>query len=204
MRNYILEDHSTVQIPESWKDINVKQLIALQDVQANNLKAQNKVIEVLTGLNPEDLSFTDFMNVSLTLSDALSVPKNTQFKKEVEVGGKKFEAKDLKEFTTREFTDFDTLAGEGKNDNIPILLALIYSKGVEGDYAETMKANAKLFENLDAETALSAINFFTTACLQFVKSTLASSEEAKQAMEKNPKLKESLKMLENYLDGAGN
>ena len=157
----------------------------------------------------DELSFADFMWLSIALSEALSQPKSDKFQKNVVLKNDEnfdvvFEAKDITSFSTREFIDFDTLAGEGKNANIPLLLAIIYSKGVEGDYEATMRQNAQIMENMSADTALAAITFFSKALLEYVSTTVGSSEEARQMMEKNPELKNQMTKIKAFLDGAGN
>lgn len=209
MRTYKTEQGKALEVPENWNDINVRQLVQLQDIKGDNVAAQNKVIQILCGVTDDELSFSDFMWLSIALSEALSSPKSDKFQKNVVMKDAEgldivFEAKDIKDFSTREFIDFDTLAGEGKNANIPLLLAIIYSKGVEGDYEEKMRQNAKIMENMPADTALAAITFFSKALLQYVSTIVGSSEEARQMMEKNPELKNQMTKIKAFLDGAGN
>lgn len=209
MKTYKTEQGKALEVPENWGDINVRQLVQLQDIKGDNVAAQNKVIQILCGVTDDELSFSDFMWLSIALSEALSKPKETKFQKIVSMEDCEgtivvFEAKDIKDFSTREFIDFDTLAGEGKNDNIPLLLAIIYSKGVEGDYEATMRQNAQIMENMPSDTALAAITFFSKALLEYVSTIVGSSEEARQMMEKNPELKNQMTKIKAFLDGAGN
>lgn len=209
MRTYKTEQGKALEVPENWSDINVRQLVQLQDIKGDNVAAQNKVIQILCGVTDDELSFADFMWLSIALSEALSQPKSDKFQKNVVLKNDEnfdvvFEAKDITSFSTREFIDFDTLAGEGKNANIPLLLAIIYSKGVEGDYEATMRQNAQIMENMSADTALAAITFFSKALLEYVSTTVGSSEEARQMMEKNPELKNQMTKIKAFLDGAGN
>lgn len=209
MKTYKTEQGKALEVPENWSDINVRQLVQLQDIKGDNVAAQNKVIQILCGVTDDELSFSDFMWLSIALSEALSSPKSDKFQKNVVLKNDEnldvvFEAKDITSFSTREFIDFDTLAGEGKNANIPLLLAIIYSKGVEGDYEATMRQNAKIMENMPADTALAAITFFSKALLEYVSTTVGSSEEARQMMKKNPELKNQMTKIKAFLDGAGN
>lgn len=209
MRTYKTEQGKALEVPENWGDINVRQLVQLQDIKGENVAAQNKVIQILCGVTDDELSFSDFVWLSIALSEALSKPKSDKFQKNVVLKDAEgldivFEAKDITSFSTREFIDFDTLAGEGKNANIPLLLAIIYSKGVEGDYEATMRQNAQIMENMSADTALAAITFFSKALLEYVSTLVGSSEEARQMMEKNPELKNQMTRIKAFLDGAGN
>lgn len=209
MKTYKTEQGKALEVPENWSDINVRQLVQLQDISGDNVAAQNKVIQILCGVTEDELSFGDFMWLSIALSEALSKPKETKFQKIVSMKDSEgsdvvFEAKDIKDFTTREFVDFDTLAGEGKNDNIPLLLAIIYSKGVDGEYEQKMRQNAQIMENMPADTALAAITFFSKALLRYVTTIADSSAEARQVMEKNPNLMNQMETIKAFLDGAGN
>lgn len=206
MKQYKLSDGKEICIPENWSEITVKQLIEMQSCQGNSITAQNKLITLMTGISTDDLTFDDYINISLEITQSLQKPMNKSFKKYVQFDNIQFVAKDIKDFSTREFTDFDTIASANNNEQMPLLLGIIYSKVNEDrEYVESVKQNAKLFEEkMDAETALAAVTFFSNALLAFVKNTVDSSDQARKMMEKNPTLKNQMKMITDYLALAGN
>lgn len=198
---------------ESWSDVTVRQLIEIKkldlDNTANTIGTQNKLVEILFGVKADDMQFDEYMEKVLAVSEVLSKPLVGVYKPKFEFGGCEFEAVPIETFTTREFTDFDTLARENNAENFPLLLALIYRGSGDDeydkdDYSNCVKDKAEFLKNLDVVTAVGAINFFTNALLRYLKDTIASSDAAKVMMEKNPKMKESMKMLEDYLVGVGN
>lgn len=198
---------------ESWSDVTVRQLIEIKkldlDNTANTIGTQNKLVEILFGVKADDMQFDEYMEKVLAVSEVLSKPLVGVYKPKFEFDGCEFEAVPIETFTTREFTDFDTLARENNAEHFPLLLALIY-RGSDDDeydkdhYSDCVKDKAEFLKNLDVVTAVGAINFFTNALLHYLKDTIVSSDAAKVMMEKNPKMKESMKMLEDYLAGVGN
>lgn len=198
---------------ESWSDVTVRQLIEIKkldlDNTANTIGTQNKLVEILFGVKADDMQFDEYMEKVLAVSKVLSEPLVGVYKPKFEFDRREFEAVPIETFTTREFTDFDTLARENNAENFPLLLALIY-RGSDDDcydkdhYSDCVKDKAEFLKDLDVVTAVGAINFFTNALLRYLKDTIVSSDAAKVMMEKNPKMKESMKMLEDYLAGVGN
>lgn len=196
---------------ESWKDITVGQLIEIKkldlDNKANTLATQSSLIKILYGEDAENLPFEVYMDKVLEITNAFSTPLKGEYKPVVELCGKVYKAVPIEEFTTREFTDFDTLARENNENNLPVLLALIYrsdDEHIESNYAEAIKEKGNLFsQNMDAVTAVGAVGFFTNALLRYLKTTVLSSEAARMMMEKNPKMKEAMKQVEDFLAGVG-
>ena len=198
---------------ESWSDVTVRQLIEIKkldlDNTANTIGTQNKLVEILFGVKADDMQFDEYMEKVLAVGETLGKPLVGVYKPKFVFNGFEFEAVPIETFTTREFTDFDTLARENNTENFPLLLALIYRGSEDGGYdkdhySDCVKAKAEFLKDLDAVTAVGAINFFTNALLRYLKDTIASSDAAKAMMKKNPKMMESMKMLEDYLAGVGN
>lgn len=198
---------------KSWSDITVGQLIAIKKLdlehKSNTLATQSQLIKLLYGADADNMPFDEYMDKVMEITEAFSTPLKGDYKPQVELCGKVYKAVPIENFTTREFTDFDTLARENNDDNLPLLLALIYrsddEKNDKGEYTETITHKSKLFaDNMDATTAVGAVSFFTNALLQYLRTTLLSSEKARMMMESNPKMKESMRMLQEYLDGVGN
>lgn len=198
---------------ESWSDVTVRQLVEIKkldlDNTANTIGTQNKLVEILFGVKADTMPFDEYMEKVLSVSEVLGKPLVGVYKPKFEFEGCEFEAVPIESFTTREFTDFDALARENNTENFPLLLALIYrgsgdDKYNKDNYSDCIKEKAEFLENLDVVTAIGAINFFINALLHYLKDTIVSSDAAKAMMEKNPKMMESMKMLEDYLAGAGN
>lgn len=197
---------------ESWKDITVGQLIEIRKLNiennADSIATQSALIRILYGENAENLSFVDYMDKVMEISNALNSPLKGEYKAEFELGGIEFKAKPIEEFSTREFTDFDTLARENNDENLPMLLALIYwgsdDVGYDNDhYVDCIRAKAEFLKDLDAVTAVGAVGFFTNALLAYLNNTILSSEAARTMIESNPKMKEQMKVLRDFLDGVG-
>lgn len=189
---------------KTLNDITVNQLIEIQGMDTSSLSGQKLLLKVLYGVDADNLPLDEFLELCGKAVELFNTGDKT-FKQTVEVGGVTFHAKELTSFSTREFIDFDTLAKDGK-ENFRTILALIYGNdefdGME--YVEATKKKAEILGNMDAGTALGAIDFFTKALLQYVNNTLLSSAAAKKLMEKNPEMRKSMNLLQTYLAGAGN
>ena len=183
--------------------MNVEQLVAIQNINANNLDGQKKLVEIMFGVDPLTLPFDEFLVMTAKIPQLFSEMDKT-FKPEVDIDGVKFYAKELTSFSTREFIDFDTLAKEG-NGAIPTLLALIYTNEEYAgkEYVAGIKEKAEIMKKMDAGTALGAINFFSRALLEYVRNLAVSSPKAKEMMEKNPAMKEAMEKMTRFLDGDG-
>jgi hypothetical protein len=198
---------------KSWSDITVGQLIELKKLdlehKSNTLATQSQLIKLLYGADADNMPFDEYMDKVMEITEAFSTPLKGDYKPQVELCGKVYKAVPIENFTTREFTDFDTLARDNNDNNLPLLLALIYRSDDEqtdkDKYSESVKEKSKLFaDNMDAVTAVGAVSFFTNALLQYLRTTLLSSEKARMMMESDPKMKESMRILQDYLGGVGN
>lgn len=186
-------------------DITVKQLIAIQSVKPDTMKGQKEAVEIIFGVNADDMDIEEFFDKATQMSD-LFTKGDKSFKRDIVIDGVSLKAKDIKDFSTREFIDFDTLAQDDSKTNMTTLLALIYTNEDfdNMDYIESIGRKRELVEKMDAGTALGAIDFFSKALLRYIKNIAVSSPAAREMMETNPKMKKQMEMINNYLDGAGN
>lgn len=205
MKTFTTEKGIEIRIPENMGEITVNQFVSLQEINPENVESYEKVIEKMCKINPKELSFNDFIQISLLLAQGIATNTKKSFQKEIIIDGDTYTAKDLKDFSTREFIDFETIAIGEEPNKIQTLLALIYQeKEQEGEYVEAVRKRADIFgEKLDAETATAALSFFSKSLLLYVKDTLVCSEAAKKQMETNPKLKEAVEQLEALFGGGG-
>ena len=193
-------------VPESWADITVWQVIEFEkipretmDVGANKrllsvaLKADEKEIETFP--------FEIFVQLILEISETLSKPLEGKFQPQIQIDGVTYNAREITEFSTREFIDFDSMASQNDKADLPLLLALIYMDDADGEnYIVGVKRRAKIFsEKMSAETALAAIVFFSKCCLRFVTNTVDCSAAGKLT----PKMMEQLKVIREFVDGVG-
>lgn len=185
-------------------DITVKQIMEVQNINPTTLDGQRKLIQCIFGIDPANLPFDEFLLKTAEIPEIFKVGDRS-FKKDIEVAGVKLTARAIDQLSTREFIDFDTLAKEG-NTALPTLLAIIYTNEhySEMEYIAGVKEKAALLMDLDAGTALGAIDFFSHALLEFVKNIVDSSPKAKEMMEKNPTMREAMAKMKAFLAGAGN
>ena len=185
-------------------DITVKQLMDIQKINPNSINGQKEVMRIIYDIDPDNISVEEFLNNIVSMPD-IFVNGDKSFKRTVTIDGIEFTAKDIKDFSTKEFIDFDTLA-QDNNENMTTLLALIYSNETfdKMDYIQAITVKREMMEKLDAGTALGAIDFFSRALLSYIKNIVVSSPAAKTVMEKNQKMKSQMEVITKYLDSAGN
>lgn len=196
---------------ESWKDITLNQMVELRKLEGkiNTLAGQRELMKIMLDVDANEIPFDEYVEQVFKLQEALNKPFSKTYHPTITIDGVQYKAKDIKEFSTREFTDFDSLAREDDSINFGLLLAIIYrpegEKLTAENYEETIRKRAEVFgEKMDADTAVGAVSFFTKSLLHYLRSTIVSSPAAKEMMEKNPQMKESMKTLEDFLAGDGN
>lgn len=194
-------------VPESWADITVKQVIEFEEIQNGTMDIGGNKRLLAVALNcdekeVETFPFEIFVELIVTVSEMLQKPLEGKFQPTVEIDGVVYTAREINEFSTREFIDFDSMASDKDKHQLPLLLALIYTDDVVSEnYVEGVKRRAAVFaERMSAETGLAAILFFSKCCLRFVTNTVDYSAAGKLT----PQMVKQLKMIQEFLDGVGN
>ena len=194
--------------PTSWDDITVRQLMSIEELndEAADMQKLSKIAAILLDVEKDEilqLEIDEFISLINEVADVMSAKQTAKYQPNITLDGVDYKAKSIEEFSTREFTDFDTLSADGKK-NLPMLLALIYhSENEDSDYVKVTQEKAEKFLNLPASIAIEAVRFFSFELLKYVKNTVFSSEAAQEIMKKNPKIAEQMKEVETLINGAG-
>lgn len=203
--------NESYSLPTSWDEITVNQLVKIEQLNQEevSLNKMTKIASILVDVEEDTLlniEIADYMVLLQDISELMgSTSPSSKFQPKITLDGVTYEAKEVSEWNTREFTDFDTLSTD--KTNLPLLLALIYR--VEGEeltsenYTTTIKERAKKFENLPASVAIGAISFFSKSLLNYIHNILSSSTSVRNQMKNNPKVKEAMNQLQTLIDGAG-
>lgn len=186
-------------IPQSLKELSLRKLIEIQKLNGNNagsMQYQNQFLSTIlnvTEVDLMDMSVDDYYTAVSLLQPLFEDLEQIRTKPryDIELKGTKFHLVKFTELSTAEFIDFNTLADEMKLNNSPenisVILALIYKKiGSDIITPETIKENSEFFlDNMDADTALSAIVFFSTSAIEYIKSIKGSlPSQAAEQMDK--------------------
>lgn len=199
---------NTYNFPTSWDDITVRQLMEIEELndESADMQKLSKIAAILLDVDKDEilsLEIDEFLTLLNEVADVMSAKQTAKFQANITLDGVSYKAKSIEEFSTREFTDFDTLSADGKK-NLPMLLALIYHSEDEGtDYVKETQEKAEKFLNLPASIAIEAVRFFSLKLLEYVKSTVFSSPAAQMMMEKNPKIKDQMQEVEALISGDG-
>lgn len=190
--------------PKTLNDLTVRKLLKIQKIDPATLTGQKELIECIYGVKADDMPIDEFLTACAEVVELMN-SGDKSFKYEITIDGHKFVAKELNDFSTREFIDFDTLAKDSK-ENLTTLLALIYDCEELNslDYITAIKRKSEILMDMDAGAALGALDFFSSRLLSFVNNTLLSSEVAKRMIETNPEMKKAMNQIQTFLDGAGN
>lgn len=194
--------------PTSWDDITVRQLMQIEELNDDSADMQklSKIAAILLDVEKDEilaLEIDEFISLINEVADVMSAKQTAKYQSNITLDGVSYKAKSIEEFSTREFTDFDTLSAEGKK-NLPMLLALIYHYEDEGtDYVKETQDKAEKFLNLPASIAIEAVRFFSFELLKYVRSTVFSSPAAQEIMKRNPQIAEQMKEVETLISGAG-
>lgn len=194
--------------PTTWHDITVRQLMQIEELndEAADMQKLSKIAAILLDVEKDEilaLEIDEFISLINEVADVMSSKQTAKYQPNITLDGVAYKAKSIEEFSTREFTDFDTLSADGKK-NLPMLLALIYHSEDEGtDYVKVTQEKAEKFLNLPASIAIEAVRFFSFELLKYVRSTVFSSPAAQKMMERNPQIKDQMKQVEDLLSGVG-
>ena len=198
----------THNFPTSWDDITVRQLMEIEELndESADMQKLSKIAAILLDVEKDEilsLEIDEFLTLLNEVADVMSAKQTAKYQPNITLDGVIYKAKSIEEFSTREFTDFDTLSADGKK-NLPMLLALIYHAEDEGtDYVKGTQEKAEKFLNLPASIAIEAVRFFSLELLRFVKSTVFCSPAAQEMMKRNPTLTDQMQEVEALLSGAG-
>lgn len=183
---------------KSLKDITVKELIELSKVKdVTTMEGVSKVINIFYG-RCDSLPLADFFDKFSELSKVIFETPNLTPIENFVFNGVTYRAKPLDELSTKEFIDFDNLSRENPVENLPTLLAIVFTDGnEEGSYVKRTQERAAKFMSLDALTAQNAMVFIQRLLVTSARNMLGSLEGV------SPKKKEELRKMLESLGGAG-
>lgn len=208
-----INDDFSLDVPQGYNELTVKQFIQIQAIlkkpDVSSLRNILDLVSIVTHSNPSTIASISYNLLIAIYSEILEWLGKTPNSCDVStmvIGDKTYKLRSIEDFSTKEFIDFDVLAGGGVDDNIPLLLALAYYDGDKSDsYKDDIIAFSEEINNsLNAEFAYNAITSFSTSLLHYVYNILGSSEQAMKMIEKNPDLKMKMMTIKNLVDGAGN
>lgn len=187
----------------SYKDITLKELIAvseLKDEDMNSVSTARKLVSIFYG-SPDDMTVEDFWTKYWEVTAVLYLKPEVVKVDSFTLDGIEYKAIPAERLTTKEFIDFETLQNDNVFGNFTLLLGLAFTDGNDdGDYTELVRARAKKFETLDAETAQNALSFIFASLLNSAADTLRSLATTAKGEKQREAFK---KMAEDLLASAG-
>ena len=200
----------TLPCPETYSEMPLcvyANLVTLfQNGLTNTMADMTNIVSAVTEMPVsiiKNLPINDMIDIYSTTIELLKTEPEHIDTSVLNLYGVEYKAQKPEEMTTRQFTDFDTLAEANVGKNFTTLLAIMYVPDTGDDYFDNVKQFAENVKYIDTDFALSAINSFSMSLLRFVSTILGSSEQAKKMMEESPKMKEQMEIISNFLDGAG-
>ena len=184
---------------KSLKDITVRELIELSKIKdISTMEGTEKVVRIFYG-KCDNLSLSEFLDKFTEIAKVVFEQPVLEPIDHFDLDGVTYRAKGVEEIQTKEFIDFDNLSRENPVENLPTLLAIVFSDGnTEGSYVKRTQERAKKFERLDALTAQSAMVFIQRLFVAFASSIVDSLPK-----EVGEKKKAELKKMVESLGGAG-
>lgn len=160
---------------QSYKDITVAELVKvaeMKDIDLNSVAASRQLVSIFYG-DPDTMSVEDFWNCYWEITAILYQKPEPQPIDSFTLDGVKYKVREFAETDTRTYTDFSDLSKQNPQQNLPLLLALSFTDGSdETNYTEAIQARAEKFNQLDAETALNALNFILSVWQTLMRSIL--------------------------------
>lgn len=199
-----------IQMPESLDDIVLGKWIEVNSIQSMDIDVLDKNIKLISMICNVDeakvelLNITDYTVVMSKLNTLFSNTMQTPPKFIYMIGNRTFRLKELNEYTTRQFIDFDTLLKGNSIDNMAMILAIMYEEEGEEYNKKTFTNKANLFkEFMPASVAVDAMVFCSALGNLYLTYIV---DYLKEIFESNPKMKISKKMnkIIDWIDGVGN
>lgn len=160
---------------QSYKDITVAELVKvaeMKDIDLNSVAASRQLVSIFYG-DPDTMSVEDFWNCYWEITAILYQKPEPQPIDSFVLDGVEYKVREFAETDTRTYTDFSDLSKQNPQQNLPLLLALSFTDGSdETNYTEAIQARAEKFNQLDAETALNALNFILSVWQTLMRSIL--------------------------------
>lgn len=183
----------------SLKDITVRELIELSKVKdISTMEGTEKVVRIFYG-KCDNLSLGEFLEKFTEIASVVFEQPALEPIDRFEFNGVAYRAKGVEEIQTKEFIDFDNLSRENPVENLPTLLAIVFTDGnEEGSYVKRIQERAERFLELDALTAQEAMVFIQRLFVAFANSMVDSLPKGV-----SKKKKAELKKMLDSLGGAG-
>lgn len=201
-------DNKKYPLPESWKEVTLKQLVQIikaEREEDNPLLKAARIVSILTGIKYETLEECE-STLTLMLAGQLgfmeATPKgNIQHFK---IGDDTYYVNSLRDSILKEFATFNKIEDdftEKPEDAMALKLAVLCRKDGESflEVEDLMDERAKLFETLDAETVFKINGFFL---LRANLSKLSSVQYSLLVKEKEAKEQHLLKLISRSGDGS--
>tara|TARA_R110000744_G_scaffold196593_1_gene315893 strand:+ start:16578 stop:17183 length:606 start_codon:yes stop_codon:yes gene_type:complete len=170
-------ENKSYTIIDSWEDVTLEKWAALI---AKTKKAKGKAAEAIASITslsslPADLlrelSLNDVAKLMNKLADIQS-RANSELKNKIVVEGETYGfMPDLSSITIGEYADLEHCIGEGLQDNLHKVMAILYRPitkakdhwyDIEPYNIETKKVREQIFKKMPAETVEAALVFFWT------------------------------------------
>ena len=206
-----MKKESKKNYPTSYSAMPLGQYVELvkviQSGMTGTMKDMVSIAAIMTGSEVQNVMTWDVNEVVDVYAAAIDLlkqlPEDVDYKV-ITLNGVEYKAQEVEEFTTRQFTDFDTLASKADDENIPLLLGLIYVQDNGKNYIDDVKDFAEQALQMPTDIALTAVRSFSMRLLKYAYSMLDSSTQAKKMMEGSPEMKIQMEKIKNLLDGVGN
>lgn len=165
-------DDKKYQLPQSWSEVNLKQLqawIKLSREELGDYERAGKAVSVFTGIDYDYLSQFDSKLVLTLMSHLgfLATEANVEPVQHFEIEGQTFYVNTLQDSIFKEFATFSKIDSDFKDkpeDAYSLKLAVLCRKQDESflDVENILSERAELFSKLDAVTVLKVNAFFLT------------------------------------------
>lgn len=173
-------------VPESWQDITISNLIRLQDLKMkNNIESHFEVIRIFNPKkDPAKADFLTAMNVAKEIYETIqNSPSTNAGKDNYSIKGKIYSLKSIEEIDFQTFLDFQGLTANiddwERIKNLGLLLAILTKNPPKKDLKEFA---VDIADNVSVADGASIMVFFSENLTNYLQNTplyLSSQEKIK-------------------------
>jgi len=182
------------KIPKNWNQINIdkyQKLYNLYKIEQDYIELTFKRLSILLDKSYEEIEqipITEYNEIKETLEFVNSEPKQTNFKTEFELNGKKFKFRNINELNFGEFMDLEHYKSDCI-ENMHRIMNILYVTDNKEDNSDFLK------HNLNIETALSCFFFIYLFALNFLPSNMEGYSQLDIMMTNMKKEKKKIKKI---------
>ena len=174
-------------VPDSWNDVTIKQLLELQKIEGADTKSAMQMIQVFNpDKDPTTLALFDMVDVAAKIYDFIIQTPQSEKVDSYSIDGIRYKIAIPETIDFQQFIDVQALHSTSELEqvkNLPLLISVL----TENRPKEAKEWAEVIGENVSVSMAMGCVLFFSDCLQTYIKDTLHYSMNSEQLSEINTK-----------------